>query len=271
MSMEYRIIWVDDSPAFVASIEDDIVEHIREKGFEPIIEKYEDADPVEGGFQQSNVDLVIIDHNLYDATGDKIILDLRAKGHFTEIIYYSVKLPPQNEKWNGVFLATREQLPDVIQRVVDLTIHKLRDLGVFRGLMIAQCIDLEVKIEELILKWFDDKAPVIKRRLMGGKSGGLDFNSKASMLGSILKEAIKKTSGNDKTSLEAANTVMKRFGDDIIQIRNLLAHGKPRMVDGKFQLEGRGGDFVFTDERVKEVRAQLRKHLENLNAIEELF
>ncbi|MEM7600996.1 MAG: response regulator [Verrucomicrobiota bacterium] len=272
MNKDFRIIWIDDSPRWVESIKGEIELHIEECGFDAQIETYEDGHAIESSLHHADVSLVIVDDQLETKNGDELIAQIRTSGHFTEIVYYSKDGPPPKGDWDGVFRSSREDALERIKQVIDLTIHKLRDLGVFRGLLIAQSIDLEVQLEECILAWFDQKAPVIESRLINQMF--FDFKKKSDMVMSITKEYLKTASGADKESMEAAREILKAFENDIIHKRNVLAHVRPVVnSEGKFHLKGDRShmNFEFTDENVRDLREKLRLHSGNLKQILELL
>ena len=48
--------------------------------------------------------------------------------------------------------------------MIDVTLHKLRDASVVRGLVIATAIDLEVKIGDLMVMAFAESGTLFRRR-----------------------------------------------------------------------------------------------------------
>ncbi len=206
MNPSYRIIWVDDSPSWVDSVKEDIVEYLKLSGYEPEITVLDDGDGLVERCRSADVDLIIIDFRLPQKNGDALISEIRGSGRFTEIVFYShEQLKGQNfPVMNGVFLCQRDEAVETIKRVIDLTLHKLRDIGVVRGLIISEAIDLEVMIEELVISEFEEKGGLLRERIVD--KSFLDFETKWKVLHSAVEARIKKCESVDlKGKLEAAD------------------------------------------------------------------
>lgn len=86
MDLKYNILWVEDAEDWVASVEDSIQEIVEEYGFEfskrLISGKEENID-------YNEYDLILMDFNLNNTTGDKIIKDIRDLNVLTDVVFYS--------------------------------------------------------------------------------------------------------------------------------------------------------------------------------------
>ena len=180
MNPSYRIIWVDDRPDWVASVKDDIVEHLKQSGYEPEITVLDDGTGLVERCRSADVDLIIIDFHLPQKNGDARISDIRGSGRFTEIVFYSqAQLKREDFKaMDGVFLCQRDEAVERIQRVIDLTLHKLGDIGIVRGLVITEAIDLEVMIEELVISEFEEKGDCFGRESLTNRFSTLRRSGK---------------------------------------------------------------------------------------------
>jgi CheY-like chemotaxis protein len=276
MNPSYRIVWVDDSPDWVDSVKGDVVEYLRDLGYEPDITLLEDGNGVLDQCKLADVDLIIIDYHLRGKNGDAIISEIRGSGSFTEIVFYSQSLLDKSafDAMDGVFLCQRPDAVERIQRIIDLTLHKLNDLGVVRGLIIAAAIDLEVMIEELVVLVFDEKGPIFRNRILDKRY--LDFEKKATLLTGAVKDQIQGC-GDDKErkrKLEEVKGVLNDFCKDVVDNRNILAHSCCVKKEGQIVLEGintRTKKIDFNADWLSGVRTLLRKHRENLRAIEHLL
>ena len=275
MNPTYRIVWVDDSPAWVDSVRDEVVEHLNELGYEPNITVLEDGNGLVEHCRSADVDLIIIDYHLQGKNGDVLISEIRESGRFTEIVFYSqsdlggVKL----DAMDGVFSCRRTEAMGKIMSVIDLTLHKLRDIGVVRGLIISEAIDLEVMIEELVISEFEEKGALLRERIVD--KSFLDFETKLKILRSALEARINICEPADlKQKLEDAGRVLKKLSDDVGGPRNILAHSRPESVDGKTVLRSinkRIPQITFDSIWLASLRATLRKHRENLHSLEALL
>lgn len=275
MTLPYRIVWVDDSPDWVESARVDVEEHLVDLAYDPKIEVFETGEGVEKRCADGDVDLIIVDYQLHEKNGDKLIGDLRESGNFTEIVFYS-QAPladlPRGDAINGVFRCQRDDAGEMILRVIDNTLHKMRDLGVVRGLVIATAIDLEMKIEEIMVSAFGDGGELLQTRIL--EKGWIEFKNKSDFLNGLVKDLMKGLdAGERREGLEAVRNILNGFDKEIVAPRNLLAHARRVEKDGKPALEGRGsakGKF-FNDDWIAEVRENLVKHKKNLERLEELL
>lgn len=275
MNPNYRIIWVDDRPDWVDSVKEDISEYLKSLGCEPEITVWYDGNGLVERCRGVDVDLMIIDFRLPKKNGDVLISEIRGSGRFTEIVFYSheqlkgQKLPVMD----GVFLCQREEAVDKIKRVIDLTLHKLRDIGVVRGLVISEAIDLEVMIEELVLSEFGEKAALFRERIVD--KSYLDFETKCKVLRSAVETQIRDCGSEERRqSLRAVDSELKKLSDDVGGPRNILAHSRPANVDGKIVLKGinrRIKSITFDSAWLTDLRTTFRRHRENLHALEKLL
>ena len=275
MSLGYRIIWVDDTPGWVDSVIDEVTEHVREAGYEPTFERLENGTELAKKCTDPNLDLIIMDYKLPGENGAQLISAIRSAGSFTEIVFYSQEWPPDKPGLllDGVFRCERTDAKDKIKDVIDLTLHKLKDVGVIRGLVIASAIDLEVKVEELILQVFGDKASMFRERILEKQWG--DFGKKLMFLQGIVKERISDCDSEEtKTNLKKAKATLASFDKEVIGQRNILAHSRRTEVDGKVVLKGinkQTKQIEFNGMWLDDLREKLKKHQQNLDAIEKLL
>lgn len=224
MKLEYRIIWVDDTPAWVDSVIDEVRNHLRDAECEPIIEILEQSDGVVDKCREQDFDLIIVDHNLPGVQGSVLISEIREAGKFTEVVFYSQDRPSQEliGVIDGVFHCQRADAPQKIKSVIDLTLHKLKDLGVVRGLVIASAIDIEVRLEQLIVRLFGESGTLFRERVLD--KNFLDCAKKYMFLQGAVKDMlVTMKTGDAKNKLEAAKAILTTLESEIIENRNILA------------------------------------------------
>ena len=268
MKLEYRIIWVDDTPAWVDSVIDEVRNHLRDAECEPIIEILEQSDGVVDKCREQDFDLIIVDHNLPGVQGSVLISEIREAGKFTEVVFYSQDRPSQEliGVIDGVFHCQRADAPQKIKSVIDLTLHKLKDLGVVRGLVIASAIDIEVRLEQLIVRLFGESGTLFRERVLD--KNFLDCAKKYMFLQGAVKDMlVTMKTGDAKNKLEAAKAILTTLESEIIENRNILAHSRQVIKDGKVVLKGinkKTSHVTFDTQWLTTMRSNLRKHLRNL-------
>ena len=275
MTLSYRILWVDDTPDWVNSVKGRVEEHLRDEGYQPAIDVYESGDEIEQQCAATDLDLIVIDYNLPTEKGNEVISRVRGAGYFTEVVFYSQAFDQMDRDTpfqDGVFRCARGDAAETIERVIDVTLHKLRDASVVRGLVIATAIDLEVKIEDLMVTAFAESGPLFRKRILE-KPFWLDFKKKLDFLTGYVKDRIKEyEDGEEKATLQAAKDILVHFNEEVIDTRNRLAHAKSVERNGRFMLEDRRGNMAeITPEWVANVRTDLQRHRDNLENLEKLL
>lgn len=278
--MHYKILCIDDEPAWVDSIEGDIVEHLRELGFEPEIIRREDGGEIDEFVYRADIDLILVDYNLQEGRGDALIEHILRKGCFLEIVFYSQE-PAEIFKALG---AHSDQVhcmhrDEVHERVITLTTcnsQKLRDINVMRGLVLAESIEVENLLEDLMVKSFGDAGEYFREVVLD--VGAYEFMGKYKFAKRLLDrkreeymslagqdEGAREDRGEHLRKIDECRTALKRFTDDVITPRNVVAHGKKTMqADGTLRIQGiMGGakdSIDFSKEWVMERRVILAKY-----------
>lgn len=164
MTLDYKILWIDDNDKFFANHRDYIVEFLEEKGFEAKITEYksfeEFVENEKSEAHQKIYDLFLIDLNLDNGnTGDQIINKIR-KHVLTDIIFYSTSLKDVRDKINennieGIYATSRdkEDFEEKVIDVIDVTIKKVQDVNNLRGLIMAEVAELDRLKKSILLKY----------------------------------------------------------------------------------------------------------------------
>lgn len=304
MTLDYKILWIDDHEDFFRNHEDFIKEHLEEKGFEAQIIKhkslqdYLEHDDNKG--EQIKYDLFLVDLNLDNGhTGNEIIEKIRSNKVLTDIIFYSTNLADVRRSVNdnnieGVFVTSRNQndFEEKVTDVIDVTIKKVQDVNNLRGLIMAEVAELD-RIKERIIKTASEKIAnkeLEKYTLKKIKSSSQSNHTKAekhlneidSVTFSVLFGHIGFVDSNKKAmtigkALEELNinspvnkaTFTQPYIDDILYKRNLFAHIEER--DGEDD-DGNSckliGTIPFTELNCINIRKEIRKYRIILDEIE---
>lgn len=306
MKLEYNILWIDnDLQSYidnnsVRSIE----EFLLEKGFDPIIEKVFDEANLDQFITKHEYDLIISDYNLNNTTGDEIIKQIREDKQLdTEILFYTAQDSYMNNdqviknlafKERLTFKVGRNGLLEKIEKVIELTLKKLLELNATRGLITAATSDLDVEIEEIYYQLIeipldDEMRPKVEKifrtdykemqknylKQCKAKRDNCtaDYKQYFSLSDSfrkydILKELLK-LKNFDNFNLD----LFKKYGTDVISVRNKFAHAKAIDDNGTLKLKGQieGQDFEFTEVSCVEIRKNLIEHKRNIETLKNLL
>jgi len=285
MRLNYRILWFDDSPSFIGSLEGDIKEHLKDLGFEGMITPEKDGKRLQGFLDDWDVNLLLLDENL--AGGDKgteLLKQIRDRRLYTEAVLYA-KNPEDAEgfeRFEGVYYAEHGDLLPKTLSIIDLTLRKNQDLGNMRGLVIAEAIDMSRQMEAIIAKILGLQGS--KREFFIEEIMHLEFASdevKRRILQKFLKirreerenEYRSMNDGLERTKVKEAldairtlDDIFSDYRDDVLEVRNSFAHGE--LDEGRrADLTWHGNTVTYTEQEKIRVRRNFMNHSENLSNI----
>lgn len=280
--MDYNIVWVDDSPDWVEPVQETIEEFLAELGYEANITSLESGDNLLGHINRPDLDLIIIDYHLPEANGDELIAKIRNSGSFIEIVFYSQDVQPNEVIGviDGVYHSIRDDAENKIKQVIDLSIRKNKDVEVVRGLIIAESIDIENLLEKIIAKAIDGNSELLEDLILS--TTDLTFSAKSKIASGILKDRIGKLESSQEklddqklvSKLKVTQEIHKKFDEDIIDCRNILAHSKRTIVDERVVLKGinkRTKQINFDSNWLQSKQEALAKHKNNLQSLYDLL
>ncbi|MGE7599597.1 response regulator [Lysinibacillus fusiformis] len=159
MRLKYEILWFEDNVSWFSTISDAINELLEEKGFKMIVHRYDnDSEGLFKILKESDCDLILMDYSLENQKGDEIIKSIRDLEIYTDIVFYSqsgakfIRDLIRKQGIDGIFCSSRdfEEFEEKVNGVIGNTIKKVQDVNNMRGLVIAETIDLESKIADIL-------------------------------------------------------------------------------------------------------------------------
>lgn len=163
MRLDYKILWIEDDEGWRNSIKLAIENHIRSKGFNPIIEipdRVTSSDIDKEAFK--NFDLLLIDYMLKPMSkndGDYLIEKIREHKIFTNIVFYSSDLSKlsqeiKEQKLNGVYIFERRQLDldsiDDLYDLIDFFMERDMDTSSLRGIAMSEVAEFDKIVWNII-------------------------------------------------------------------------------------------------------------------------
>lgn len=215
------------------------------------------------------------------------------------------KIPP-----DGVFFSDKQFALERIKDVLSVNIRRASDLATLRGWVVADSIELEGCILRAIAKYFEKHETMSKARTMKvlagdgafffgrlkeflsrilsdhiaelthSESGIFDFGGKHTILSGLVKDHIaflstQKTKGDTISKLKSCKAILEQFPKEVIATRNALAHQVAEIAEtGHKKIKTKTkepSDIVFTPETCVAIRKNVRKHMDNLLALEALI
>ena len=304
MTLEYKILWIDNDDSIYRYHQSDIEEHLENLGFTPIIEKgsdYNTFGKFEGKLEQ--FDLFLLDYKLDgDKNGNEIIKDIREENSiYTDVIFYST-LPDEvrqkiyEDKLNGVYYTSRkfEEFEEDVISIINVTIKKVQDVNNLRGLIMAEVAELDRLKKSILLKYNNKNRGDTKLKKYVKENVFQKINEELSDLDCITNSDcedsqidIEKLLNNFfYDSFKKSRTVFKvkkldvncssipffhqEYYDNVIKKRNVLAHEEERSrPDGTKYLNYPNGEpLEFDEEHCIQIRKDIKRHKDLLKEIE---
>ena len=307
MTLDYKILWIDDREEFFDNHKDYIEEYLENLGFDAKITTYKSFAEFEEKEQEAThqkiYDLFLIDLNLdHGKTGDELIRKIRDNKILTDIIFYSTVLQNVRNKVNennieGVYVTSKNQtdFEEKVTDVIDVTIKKVQDVNNLRGLIMAEVAELD-RIQERIIINASVKIPdksIEKYTLNKVKSSGNSNKNKAeNYLNNIanvtfqsLFDSIGFIDSNKKAM--ATGEILDKFNitdpvskvnftqpyiDNILRKRNAFAHiAECDGFDETGSICKVIGNIPFTENKCIEIRKEIREYKKILIKVEEII
>ena len=296
MTIKYKILWVDDN---INDLEDsgviqDINDYITGLGFEPMINKCEEAKEALNAATTNKYDLIISDLNLAheetEMEGDALINKIREAEIFTEILFYSSQTGFE-EKAKELFKdrisfssfqgdEAYQILLKKIKLLIKLTVQKLEEIDNLRGVIIGATCEIDSMIQEKLkcifskqdskyLFKYAKKNVVCNHKDREKKIKSLnendylentlfsDSSSRARLLNKYLKE--KKLQYKYKGDKE---NFYENYQKNILDVRNKLAHSQKEKLQTKDRSE------TFTTEQCIKLRLEINKITQLIDNLE---
>lgn len=293
MSLKYNILWFEDDDVWYNLHYGDVEKYLKDLGYMPFIKKREDDTDLMKIMGEINVDLLLVDYNLTNnLKAEKIVQTVRDNDLYTEAIFYAQNpqdLDKIHGQYEGVFYSKREDIIDKSKKIIELTIKKNQDIETIRGLFIAQTIYIVGIMEEIIakiLKLAGDESEFFKVQII--QEMFFQDAEKYRIIQNYLKHKstilnsppiTNLTEEKRKEFIKEINAVLtdsKDFIDEVIHVRNDLAHAK-LCVDKKDTLMIRNiknrnyEEKQFNLEECKNLRESFLKHTNNYLKILDLI
>ena len=280
MKTDFLMLWVDDQRHVIDALVLDLERWLDNKGFVLKTLIHTDAKRVIDDIRNNEVELIIIDYKLRGKNGDILIEEIRQQGFYEDIVFYSEGGPPTDKNFDGVHYVSKEDANMRIKKVIELKLKRTSDPISIRGWIVADAIELEGMVTELLFRCFGEKEgfTLAKRLLHPDKRPFIDFGAKQMLLSGVLKDLISHLEAHNEMDeqeigqLKNYRTIFNDFTSDIIHIRNAIAHQKVEdLATGRVIRKQNGSKIILNEDTFIQIRKDLRKHRDNLIALQTYF
>lgn len=270
MKTEFSILWVDDNRGFAEAVALELENWLDKKGFDLKVSIHPDKTGVLDEInKREEIELLIVDYKLPKGNGDELIQEIRQNRCYQDIVFYTGESlePLLQKRFDGVFYVSKGDAANRIKELIELRLKRSSDLATLRGWIVADAIELELMLDDLLMQCFDPKHELFEAQILR-RSFILDFYKKQVIINSILSEELKRLSGSkDKSErtkkLQECKAIFKSFDKDVVHYRNAVAHSKVETTpDGTKRLKSLVPNpeyYEFDESGLIEGRNNLRK------------
>lgn len=277
MKIDFSILWIDDNREFVDSLRAPLEKWMDSHGFQLTIHDRKSEVGIYDDLKKQIIELIVVDFKLPRKKGDDLIREMRAKQYYQDIVFYSMGGIPSEVlagHLEGVFVVDRTDAKERITDLLELRIRRASDLATLRGWVVADSIELERQLDDVLSKCFQKHEQMFTVRVLNHE-GLFDFYKKHSVLAGIIKDTAAELEKRDARStrlatLRKCQNTLKEFPDEIIHVRNSLAHQLEEVVEGgatTLKTRAKGKVIKFAPETCVSMRKNIQKHRENLSSL----
>jgi len=296
MRLKYNILWFENDADFIESARLGIEDFLEDLGFSLEIMSFPGSTFQEAVVNNEKWNLILMDYDLgEEKTGDGVIETIRTLHIPTEVIFYSsiignVENVVNKKSFEGIYWCDRDkEFDDKVRTIIELTLRKVMDVTNMRGLVMAECADIDQKMDDILaychdnkdadgqLKFRSELIEVIKNSCSAcsKRIGSLDpekcdietFQDTRVFTSFHKVKAVQDVTRPYKKT-DPIKELRAKFNDDIkdvIEIRNNLAHVQSAIIGGTEVIVN--GAFVFDKTKAKDVRIKLRDHIQNIDTM----
>lgn len=285
MNLNYKILWFEDDPDV---INEDVGPLIRnyliELGFRLDIVHHLNGEHIKELIKDRNFDFIVTDLNLGEHETGEVLIDIMREEDkiLTEVLLYSANANEinqivENKGWieRASFCVGLGNLANKMKSIIAFTIKKTQDVNNTRGLVIAETIDLERKIESILIKYFATAEETV---LTKSKTDVLEkihakkmkkHKEDIEQLEGINFTQIKLLIDNDiltaSNSFDAMHSILK---EKIKQI-NIFIASKENSAESKIELEAKKVDLTSVKAELNNFRDEILKIRNTLAHVKE--
>lgn len=277
MSLTYKIIWIDDTKEWVDSIQESVRETLEDEGFAYTSKYYDRCPDLKAVFPDPELSLLAVDWNLPELMGDEVIRQVREIEGYIDVLIYSQDgaAAINGQRLDGVFYRSRSDVPDAVHEILQNHVERTVSLHAMRGIIVAEAIKIENSLAEFMAAFLGGRKQFYLDEIVRGYNTPYSFGFKHVFVARALKELM--TEADNAGDVELKNRVktigdkLKKLPDDVIDYRNIFAHGDwERTAGGKIVLHGINKRLETVEISRDECRAIRLKYQGHINNLEEL-
>lgn len=272
MRQVFTILLVEDRPEVMKSQIEEIKEYLRDKDFEPDIIIDKTGTKTRKTLEDNNVDIVVTDKNIVEEekggeikSGMDVIKLITEIGNWTDVLFYSTrgfdrdKVREEIGNYGFVEIVEGKEIVDDLKKLIDKNLNRCQDIVYLRGMLLSKIIDLELKVNDLFVKYFnisDKKEEHFHNLVLENR---FSLEAKRTALSKII---------NKNTEIKLEFSELLKHLDDIAKQRNLLAHCKLHPTK-KNTLVTIGQEKVFDKKRIGEILEEIKSVSEDFDKLSE--
>lgn len=302
MRLAYNILWIENEQEWLDPNLEFATEIVEENGFELKCELKSSEDEIAEMLEHiepfKDFDLILVDFQLdRGERGNDIIKNIREHRIYTEVLFYSqdgegVRQAIKDNWLDGIYCSRRDkdEFQDKFEKVFKTTVKKIQRISTMRGLVLSETSQLDNIIEEILVDFFakrnEGEQAKLKKYIIcdclisSHKSNAKKIEALSENIDNLelvnhrLFDAYKKMRAAGKiieiikdSKIIDKDSFTKEYNEEVIQMRNDLAHANEGEDNGKKVLKTINGNKEFDEKECITIRNNLKKHFDYLTSI----
>lgn len=282
----FKIYWFENEDDWLESTKEKLIEHFEDSNVKLEIIPYKTLKDVDEINSETEIDLMLMDYHLTDVNGNELIIALRDKNVLCNIVFYSQDpdFDKSLQESEGVFTTARVNVGSEITKNVAECGIITGNVSSMRGKFITGAVDLEEKMNEILCSFLESSKEdffkehiiqteffntIAKKKVVTKISDFLLENLRKT-LEEIQIEAERESLSRKVDKLNQTKSVLKKYDDEIIHVRNTLAHSRHYMGENNetiFVNKAKNETYIIDEKWIRDKLTHLTKHSINLERL----
>lgn len=287
MRLDFNVLWIDDQPQNIRSIQERIKTLILREGFHFSSRNATSISEAKKYLDEAvfldELDLILVDYDLGGENGDEALRNIRDRLPYRDIIFYSAVASADLKKLAyeqdvvGIYCASRADLVEAFQGIFDMLVRKVVDIDHSRGIVLGATSEIDVVVCDCLLaidgmRNGDEKLDLLaqaKERVREQSEKQkkdvektlqletfIDFMQKKSAMTCDHKLRFLIQLLKDVPEFKDVCLDLRKYRDTVVPQRNVLAHAR-LIPDGKVYEDTTGESKKINLEDMKTLRQEL--------------
>jgi len=198
MMPNFTVLWVEDTESIVRVQRDMIFRFLSGLGYNlNLINAVDEEAFISSYSSVPNIDIILTDQGISEGfTGLDVIKRVRQDNRLTDILFYSAKEDTFKDKtiysnlgqYGLIRIVEGKDIEEPVKELITINLQRYKDIIYLRGFVISRCVDLEIRLNEVIACYFKISPNLIDEFQNSMLEGGaMSMSGKKFLLDKIIR------------------------------------------------------------------------------------